>query len=668
MLRTDDHAGILRAKELFQQGRAIEEGSVRKAILESWMRSRRAGVQCSLADKTILPAEQLATRLRENHTLYATAIPLMEQLYDFTAGSGYLAILADREGYVLKTMGDREIMRLAELNGLVEGCNRAEDRLGTNGIGTALATGKPVQVFAGEHYYTLHTNWVCSGAPIFDHDDSLVGAFCLTGLSEKVSFHTLGMAAAAAAAISQQIKMLRVNEDLKRVAERTRIIVETIPSGVFLLNRRMEVVQSNMLASSLLDLPLESIVGKPLQEVLDNHDFVPENASGLDGKNITVERDGKTLHLTCSLNQSSPDEYLLTFVRTESLHKQVNRIIGSDAHFCFSDIVGQSPAMRNAVALARIAAGNASTVLFTGESGTGKELFAQSVHNASSRKNGPFVAINCGGLPKSLIESELFGYAKGSFTGARKEGCAGKFELANGGTIFLDEIGDMPFDVQASLLRFLQNREVVRIGSSRATKVDVRILAATNKDLMRAIEENAFRSDLYYRLNVFAVDIPPLRQRAGDIRPLADYFLRKYAGLSHRPVSGITEEAYLLLERHMWRGNVRELENVIERAVYVAREQAISPKDLQLHGPGRSESSGTPQHPLPAPLPGDTLRRQGNAEVLRIIEDALAASGGNMNKAARRLNISRRTLYRKLDRLGVDPDTLRMRVRFGNAG
>lgn len=231
--------------------------------------------------------------------------------------------------------------------------------------------------------------------------------------------------------------------------------------------------------------------------------------------------------------------------------------------------------MKAALRLGQIAAQTPSNVLITGESGTGKELFAQAIHNASDRRNGPFVAINCGALPKSLIESELFGYEGGTFTGARREGCAGKFELANGGTIFLDEIGDMPFDVQVALLRVLQSHEVSRLGSSKTIKVDVRVISATNKDLLAAIDNNQFRSDLYYRLNVFGIAIPPLRERAGDVRLLADYFLQKYTSFSGHCLSGFTEAAYALLEEYEWRGNIRELENAVERAVYLTSEGRI---------------------------------------------------------------------------------------------
>ncbi len=654
---------ILEARKAFCAGRPVPEGSVRREILESWQRSRDYGLSFDAADKTVLSPEDLGRRIAERRRLYEIAIPFMERLHDFTTGSGFLSILADEEGYVLKTMGDAEISRQARENLLIDGCNRSEKRLGTNGIGTALAVGGPIQVFAEEHYYKLHTQWVCSGAPIFDPEGKVLGVFCLTGLSERVSYHTLGLAAAAAAGITQQITMQQAYDAIERIQRRAQVIVETVPSGILLLNKDLEIIQINMRASVLLMLPPAQIVGKKLKDILDIPNLSLENLyDEVDEKNISIEHEGNNLHFTFTLTASSTDEYVITFVKTEMLHKKINRIIGSEARFNFDDIIGRVPAMRNAIALAKIAARNNSTVLITGESGTGKELFAQSIHNASDQRGGPFVALNCGALPKSLIESELFGYESGTFTGARREGSAGKFELANGGTIFLDEIGDMPFDVQASLLRVLQNREVTRLGSNRATRIDVRVIAATNKELLTAIENKSFRDDLYYRLNVFNIHVPPLRERVADIRLLADYFLRKYTEYSSKSVHGFTEEAYRLMERYPWRGNIRELENVVERALYVARPGLIGVAELNIGpapSPAPSEASAWPETAPERKI----LRKASREELQRALSEALKLTGGNLKQAAEQLGMSRRTLYRRLDNLGLDPEALRDAVR-----
>lgn len=666
----EDSTNIQLAKEQFRLGLPVNENYVRKEILDSWKRSRAHGLDFDTADKRLISPAALKERIRERQDLYDIAVPVMEKLHDFTTGSGFLSLLCDEEGYVLKTLGDKEIMSVAEENRLLEGCNRSEQSLGTNAIGTPLATRSPIQVFGEEHFHGPHTNRVCSGAPIFGPEGEPVGVFCLMGESENVSFHTLGLAVSVANDISQQLKMLQAYNVVDRLQKQAEIIIETVPTGILLLNMDLKIIQTNSRAAVLLRRAQETIIGKCLHELLGREPFAPDQIKqAIDDQKISIDDDeGKKMNFIFTLNSSSNDWYVITFVKTESLQKKIHRLIGSEAYFTFDDIIGRSPSMQNAVALAHIAAGNRSTVLLTGESGTGKELFAQSIHNASARRDAPFVVLNCAALPKSLIESELFGYESGAFTGARREGYAGKFELANGGTIFLDEIGDMPLDVQASLLRVLQNREVSRIGSSKATKLDVRVIAATNKNLPEAIKNNAFRDDLYYRLNVFNLHIPPLRERQPDIRLLAEFFLRKYAEFSLRPVKGFREDAFRALEAHAWHGNIRELENIVERAVFVARSEHIGLEEIHLvsNFPELPSKQTAParERELPAPDQEDIFLSD---DVRTTIERALAAAGGNMARAAALLGASRRTLYRKLQALGLDPKQLRRQAKRQNA-
>ncbi len=662
---------IKQARELFQRDDSVPDGYLRPEILDSWKRSRSYGLDFDKADKRLISPAALAERVRERQELFNIAVPVMEALGDFTAGSGCLSTLSDEEGYMLFAMGDDEIMEVARKNGFVEGCNRSERRLGTNGIGTPLVTRKPIQVFAEEHYYELHYNWVCSGAPIVDTTGKPIGVFCITALFEDVSFHTLGLAAAAADSISQQIAMKQAYDSITRIQQHTKTIVESVPSGIVLCNHDMVALMTNTRATGLLMLPESQIVGNKLHVLLGKEPIDADDLPHmLDGKHLTVERNGVSHRFFFTLNTSSTGDYVITFVKSESLPKAEARVIGSEAYFNFKDIVGQVPAMQNAVALARIAAETDSTVLLTGESGTGKELFAQSIHNAGSRRNGPFVALNCAALPKSLIESELFGFESGTFTGARREGSAGKFELANGGTIFLDEIGDMSLDVQASLLRVLQSREVTRLGSSRATKIDVRIIAATNRNLVDAIEDSVFRTDLYYRLNVFSINIPPLSERVADIRLLADYFLRKYAALTARQLDGFTEDAYRAMEAHPWPGNIRELENVIERAIYVTRTPVIDLDSLLLRTSSTrrvptSTQAGGEQPPASGTVDASLAAAFRNGDPIGAVRTALQATGGNMRRAAETLDVSLRTLYRKIGELGHTPESLRRLAKEG---
>ncbi len=304
-------------------------------------------------------------------------------------------------------------------------------------------------------------------------------------------------------------------------------------------------------------------------------------------------------------------------------------------------IVGGSPAFRRMMTLVEQVASSSATVLIQGESGTGKELVARAIHERSARAGKPFVAVNCAALPETLLESELFGYERGAFTGAaaRKEG---RFELADGGTLFLDEVADLSAVTQPKILRVLQEGEFDRLGATRSIKVDVRLVAASNQDLAQMVKERRFREDLFYRLNVITVHVPPLRERREDIPMLAQHFLRVYAAKNNRRLDGLTDDALKRLEAWAWPGNVRELENVIERGVVLARGTQVDIDDLPPEIAGAT--------PLPE---GVVSVRIGTplAEVeQRLLDATLAATGGNKTLAAKLLGIDVRTVARKLER------------------
>ena len=304
-------------------------------------------------------------------------------------------------------------------------------------------------------------------------------------------------------------------------------------------------------------------------------------------------------------------------------------------------MIGASPAFRRMLTLIEQIADSSATILIQGESGTGKELVARTIHERSGRRAGPFVAVNCAALPETLLESELFGYEKGAFTGAagRKEG---RFELANGGTLFLDEVADLSLVTQPKILRVLQEGEFERLGATRSIQVDVRIVAATNQDLADMVKDKRFREDLYYRLNVITVRVPPLRERHEDIRVLAQHYLRVYAAKNGRKLEGFSNEALERLESYAWPGNVRELENLIERTVLLARKDRIDAEDLP------EEVAGVKRPPRDAilELVGTPL-----ADIeQRLLDETLRITGGNKTQAAKLLGIDVRTVARKLER------------------
>jgi DNA-binding NtrC family response regulator len=326
--------------------------------------------------------------------------------------------------------------------------------------------------------------------------------------------------------------------------------------------------------------------------------------------------------------------------RKERLEEELSQARG------VHQLVGQSEPLQRIRTIIQTAAGSEATVLIQGESGTGKEIIANAIHAQSKRSRGPLVKMNCAAVPETLLESELFGHEKGAFTGADRRRI-GRFEQADGGTLFLDEICEMQPRLQAKFLRALQEREVERLGSSTPIPVDVRIIAATNRDLEKALEEGVLREDLYYRLNVILLQVPPLRERMDDVPILAMHFLRKYAAREGAPTAGIADDALELLLSYAWPGNVRELENAIERGVVLGHGEKLRPQDL----PPQVHRRGDDQHPLvPAHLTLEEMEKLAIAQALRL-------TGGNKSEAAERLGIHRTSLYDKMRRYGItDPN------------
>jgi DNA-binding NtrC family response regulator len=345
------------------------------------------------------------------------------------------------------------------------------------------------------------------------------------------------------------------------------------------------------------------------------------------------------------------------------LAEQLSSYVGmlsNDAHgkFNFGAIVGESPALRDVLARVEQVAQTSSTVLLRGETGTGKEMVARAIHINSARESRPFVRVNCAALAPGVLESELFGHEKGSFTGAMARRL-GRFEMADGGTLFLDEVGDLPSDVQVKLLRVLQEREFERVGGSETIKVDVRVVSATHRDLEKQIADGTFREDLYYRLNVFPIVLPPLRDRATDIPVLAEHFVQKYAPAAGKAVRGLDAGAVAALTGYAWPGNVRELENVIERALILARGSELTAADLEFtrRPVGAAPVAAAPQVVTAGARPADggrplaeRLQEQERSAIVAAIDTAQ----GNIAHAARALGINRSTLYYRMRKHGLE--------------
>lgn len=374
--------------------------------------------------------------------------------------------------------------------------------------------------------------------------------------------------------LASKIQELIIREELNSTNEYLKTIISSVHEGIIACNAEGLITCFNETAEKKLGISSADALGRQIAEVIPASllcHALKENTSIFEKSAAYQAADGTFLHLISNVTLVEKDGKLLgaveSFNTDESLFRIAHRLLRGDDSASFANIIGQSPVMRDAKTAAMAIAKSPSTVLITGESGTGKELFARAIHSASLRSGNPFVPINCGAIPDALLESELFGYEGGAFTGAKASGKPGIFEMAEGGTIFLDEIGDMPLNLQVKVLRVLQEKTVQHIGSTKEIPVDVRVIAATNQDLSTKIQTGAFREDLFYRLNVIPMTIPPLRERKEDIPLLVHFLCGKYAQILNREITGISEDALDLLYQYAWPGNIRELENAVEYAI-----------------------------------------------------------------------------------------------------
>ena len=638
---------------------------IRPVILESWKRAKKQKVPpMEVKDEKLEPDALLRVRARK-HELISVAHPYLQNLYSYVKGSNFIIALTDEKGNVIDLIGnDAMIQARAKKSGLTLGCNRSEKYAGTNGIGTCLVTGQPIQIWGCEHYIKPHHSYVCSAAPIKNEYGTIRGCVDLIGPMEAISPHTLGMVCAAVDGIQKEMMMRQAYEKISLINNQLNITVQSIASGIILFDNIGIITQYNNRAAEILKLPYDHLNHKNIANILDLKTSTVnalEVSKNLTNKEVSVTNVlGIKLNLSISASIIYNDSQekigtLLIFDELQRLHTMVSKMSGFSAKYTFESIIGNSPGINEVKALGLIAAQGDSNVLILGESGTGKELLAQSIHNASNRSSGPFIAINCGSLPKGLIESELFGYEGGAFTGANKEGNPGKFELAHGGTIFLDEIGDMPLEMQSSLLRVIQTKEIVRIGGKNPKQIDVRIMAATNVDLVESIKNKGFRSDLYYRLGVLIFSIPALRDRPGDVIHLANFFVNAYNRSMSKNIAGFTPEAEELIKAYDWPGNVREMENVIERAFNLTSNEYISVEDLT------PEIRNKKKHRF-AGVEDDWAQDKTEAPMMKeydVIVNALKRAEGNVGTAAALAGIPRRTFYRKIEKYKLDARSFR---------
>jgi transcriptional regulator of acetoin/glycerol metabolism len=622
-------------KKVFPQSR------LRQEIEASHLRSREYGV--SREERTNLvcltPAE-LAYRQASNRDFLDVAIAHIEESYDLLSPDEFMVAVVDREGYILHMAASDRIKALFAERNCVPGFRWTERDVGTTATSLCLELRAPVQLNDKDHYCKRAHGFTSSAAPIFGHGEELVGVLVASGHAINVHPHTLGMVVSAARSIERQLRIMRRNRELARNVRFLDGVIDSTSVGIIILDADARIWRVNRKGRQILRK--DDLVGKPVSVLkglaIDLED-VRLRPTNWVNQEFALKNEHYSVNFLFSVEAVlGPDDVMLgavlVFEEVDSIRK-LAKIAGTKAYFTFDSLIGSCDEFRKAISLARKAAQSSSTVLIRGETGTGKELFAQSIHNASQRKGHPFVPINCGAIPNELLESELFGYMDGAFTGAQKGGRAGKFELANNGTILLDEIGDMPHDMQVKLLRVLQTGEVYRIGARQPVVIDVRIIACTHVDLSKAVNEGRFREDLFYRLNVFPIFIPALRDRGReDILALAEFFL---AQNKVSPPS-LSPAAERMLVEHSWPGNVRELQNTIQRALHLSEGNVLGADCLGLPASGKVRQGV-----------GGSLEDMERSA----IEEMLRVTGGNMAETARRLCISRATLYRKTKQFGL---------------
>ena len=584
------------------------------AVAASWKRCRELDVDPSPRScwdfTPMAQLEPFASTLRE------LSRDIEKKTYQSIRGKNLLITMTDASARVVRTCGDLSTLREADKLNFGPGANWAEGSVGTNAIGTALTTGVPLQIFGEEHFCRSHHAWTCSAAPVLDPQGKLWGCFDISGPIASDHAMTLDLAIGAA----RELERLLFQAYLAELESKSRSLISavfnSVLTGVLSVDTDGRVTNANGAAEALLGRPGRCLRGRRIDAFLDYGRFLAARAqepSRVEAVPVACLVDSRLIAQVAPVISLTGAwcHSIVTISEPQRLHpvaRPAQAVPAAAAEGAgergFGSILARSPVMATVIHKARQAARTPSTVLLTGESGTGKELFARGIHQAGPRAGGPFVAVNCGALARDLAQSELFGYRPGSFTGADDKGRIGKFEQADKGTLFLDEISEMPLELQVNLLRPLEERSVVRVGGQRCRPVDVKVIAATNRDLAELVAAGRFREDLYFRINVVAIRIPPLRERGeDDVRALAEHHARRLCSAFGLSYAGIEPAALDVLCIHDWPGNVRELINCVEYAVNAMDDGRIRVEHL----PPRLFPGGRPA--LAAPPPDRGVRR-----------------------------------------------------------
>ena len=644
-------------------------------VLRSWLRCRDSGVDYR-DDGRGDPEGRFGLDLarERSQSLLSNAAGIMEHVFEQIRASGSMVILADSQGMILHSMGDPDFVSRAQRVALQPGSSWSESVRGTNAIGTTLVEAAPVEVNGAEHFLDRNGILTCSASPVFSPRGEIEGVLDISGDYRGNQRHTLGLARLAAQLLEKRLFEIEFARELLIAFHSRPECVGGLQEGLLAVSSEGRVVGANPVARALLGVKQGGMVcGEfgtlfrlPFGTFIDrcSHDVCSLQALELRGGEPLYARIRGRVPTVGKANSRSDaggqGEARSTSGAGEPAGRNppCDRRSGRATLECLS--TGDA---RLQLALDRAARimGKDIPLLIQGESGVGKELFARAFHYSSPRQDGPFVAVNCAAIPENLIESELFGYVGGAFTGARREGAVGKIQQAHGGTLFLDEIGDMPLAMQARLLRVLQERCVTPVGAQRNVPVDITLVCATHRVLRESVRNGSFREDLYYRVNGLTVTLPPLRDRS-DIRSIVAIILASEVDPARGEVT-ISEQVLDFFERYPWPGNVRQLQNVIRVAVALLDDDEYEilplhlPEELFGSDPMDDAESGqasavAASSPAAAAVPVQVAAGRSLDEIeLDAISRVMLEEGGNVSAAARRLGISRNTLYRKIGRM-----------------
>ncbi|MFH1815109.1 MAG: sigma-54-dependent Fis family transcriptional regulator [Pseudomonadota bacterium] len=651
-LTTPEGVRSAQAHEIMRSEGEVPAGVLPTLIETSWSRCISRGLDADSCSKEVERARRdvLLTERERNECLLKHAAPVMNGLYAQIARSGSMIVLTNASGFIIHSVGDQSFLDRASKVALSPGVEWSEESKGTNAIGTALVEQAPVSVHGSQHFFSANHFLSCSASPIFDPCSRMLGVLDVTGDSRTPSHHSLALINLAVQTIENQLFAHAFPEGFLLHCHVQHELIGTVFEALLAFDQEGRVLSANRSACRL--------IGRSHAELM-NHSFSSMFDKSLSALYDPLMRGTDIIELRLFGGRTlfgRPRPGVLARPPARVFSMDVSRHDASTGTSlrppadpdCGLERLSTGDAQMNAVVeKVKRVLGRDIPVLIQGETGTGKELLARAIHDEGPRRDHNFVAVNCAAIPDGLIESELFGYEDGAFTGARRKGYAGRIMQADGGTLFLDEIGDMPLALQARLLRVLQERNVVPLGSGRASPVDLSIICATHRKLRDLVAQGMFRADLYYRLNGLTVMLPPLRERS-DLRALVQRILDSESSIP-RGLS-IDDEVLALFERHPWPGNMRQLANLLRTAGVMAADDGVIGRphlpddfidelDHQPAGNGLAAEGAAGGGGAPCDL--DSL-------TLRAIRESLSRNDGNVAATARELGISRTTLYRKL--------------------